>query len=337
MSSMAISLSRPALAIITVIVAAIAGGVSLWIAAPRADSLHDQLGSGPGTLGESGVAHLGLPGGPAPKYIDADREATKRVIVPGESTAINFTLTNILDTRLEVTVQNTATLKENNWREEEAIPVTLSSFGESYIFLEPGEELTGVVNITPEISANLEPGNYTVQADVEIRPPEKSESSHIGFFSGFVVIPPEGVLNATMAMQQLREAHGTGITLEKINFSSEKTTFEVLAAPLPGQVDVPVPFPAPAPTVSIQSQGSENSASSSVPVIAKLAALYRIDGSPWRQARGRSYRLTDEGIKYEWKIDPVSVNVKRLEIAIMPKTEQDNADNAPWAWTVDLR
>ena len=140
-----------------------------------------------------------------------------------------------------------------------------------------------------------------------------------------------------MAVQQLREAHRTSITLEKIRFSAEKTTFEALAEPLTGQVDLPAPFPASVPTASIQSQGSEYRAPSSVPAIAKLEARYRIDGGPWRQQRCHSYRLTDEGIKHEWKIDPVSVNAKRLEIAIMLKTEQDNADNAPWVWTVDLR
>ena len=280
-SVVAICLSRPALTIIiTVFVAVIAGGVFLRIAAPGADSFHDQHSSVPGTPGESGVAYLGAPGGPAPRYIDADREATKRVIVPGESTAINFTLTNIWDTRLEVTVQETATLSEKNWSAEEAIPVTLISLGELYDVLEPGEGLTGMVNITPEMSATLEPGKYTLQVDVEIRPPEKSES-HLGFFSGFVVIPPEGVLSTTMAVQQLREAHGAGITLEKIHFSAEKTTFETLAAPLTGQIDVPVPFPASVPpTAPIQSQGSEYRAAASLSVIAQLTARYRIDGGP---------------------------------------------------------
>ena len=338
---MSILLSRPTLAIsIMVIVAVIAGGVFLWVAAPGAESFRDQHSSGLGTPGESGVASVGVPGvpgGPAPKYIDADRKASRRVIVPGESTAINFTLKNIWDTRLEVAVQETAKLSEKNWSAEEAIPVTLISLGESYDFLEPGEELTGVVNITPEMSATLEPGKYTLQVDVEIRPLEKSESSHLGFFSGFVVIPPEGVLNATMAVQQRREAHGAGITLEKIHFSAEKTTFETLAAPLTGQVDVPVPFPASVPPIApIQSQGSEYRAAAAESVITQLTARYRIDGGPWRQPRGRSYRLTDEGIKYEWKIDPVSVAAKRLKIAIVTRTEQDNADAAPWEWTIDL-
>ena len=334
-------LSWTALAItVTVIVAVITVGAFTRITAHGWASFFDQSGSRLGSSGEAGKAvmsHLGVPGGPAPRYIEAERESSRKVIVPGESTAVTFTLTNIWDTQLEVSVQETATLTGRNWGADEGIPVTLTSFGLFSDSLEPGEELTGVVNITSEMSAGLHPGSYTIQIDSEIWPPAKLEPSRLGFYSGFVVIPPEGVLITTMAVRQLREARETGITLEEIRFSAEKTTIETLAAPLTGKVDVPFPFPAPERTAKAQSQGSEYRVPSSLPLITQLASRYRIDGGPWRQSWGHSYGLAAEGIKHEWKIDPVSVHARKLEIAVMPETGQDSADEAPWQWAVDLR
>lgn len=332
-------LSPPALVItITIIVAVIAVGVLLRITAPWPDSFLDRPNGSPGIRGDI-IGVRGLPGGPAPMYIDAERETSKRVISPGESTTINFTLRNIWDTRIEITVPMEATLKEVNSSSGEAIPVALTGMGHFSGSLEPGEELTGAAIITSGMSADLDPGKYTLRVDVKIRPPEKSEST-LGFFSGFVVIPPEGALNTTVIVRQLKEAHGTSITLEKVHFTSEKTTIEALAVPPPGELAGPYPYPAPERIATIQPQGSEYRAASSVPMkkgVANLTARYKIDGGPWRQLRGHGYRKTAEGIHHEWKTDPVSANANTLVLAIMSETNPGDADKVLWEWTVDLR
>ena len=130
-SVMSLSLSRRALAIaVTMIIAVIAGGASLWVTAPWADSFLDQTSGGPGIRGEISMAR-GVPGGPKTRYVDAKRETSKRVITPGESTTINFTLRNIWDTRIEITLPMEATLKEVNSSAGEAIPVALTGIGNS--------------------------------------------------------------------------------------------------------------------------------------------------------------------------------------------------------------
>ena len=288
---------HPLMITTSIIVAVIAVGLFLRVTALWPDSFLDQPNGRSGGGGDT-IGVRGVPGVPAHRYLDAEQETSKKVIIPGESTAINFTLTNIWDTRLDISVPKTAALKERNWSEEEAIPVTVISSGKFSESLEPGEELRGLVNITPEMSAGLEPGKYTLRIETEILRPDRRER-RTGFFSGFVVMPPEGALRSTVIVRHRREAHGTGVTLKEIHFSSEKTIVEALAAPLAGQPAVTVPFPAATRTVAGQLQKAEYLAASSVPRVGNLTARYRIDGGVWRQPRGHSYRKTAGGIHHE--------------------------------------
>lgn len=314
------AIRRPALLMAaTVAIAVMAGAASLWVTAPWEGSSLHRPSPLPGPIPM-----------PSPRIIETVWEPNKRLVSPGEPIATTLTLKNVWNKRIEVTdFPKTVTLVPLDTDAKEPIPVALKGIGDFTVSLEPGEEIIAVANITSHISAGLQPGRYVLRAQVRfLDTPSSPENGEIGLgFGGttIVVIPPEGAMDTTVIVGQVREAQRAKIMLEKIHFTPEKTTIAALAAPLLEGSAVPERSHEPAPTAS---PGGN---------VANLTARYRIDGGPWRQLRGHGYRMTAEGVHHEWRFGPVSANANTLVLAIMFETSPENGVTSLWEWTVALQ
>ena len=124
----------------------------------------------------------------------------------------------------------------------------------------------------------------------------------MGIGSGilFVVVPPEGALDTTVIVRQVREANGAKITLETMRFTAEESTIVALAAPVADGSTVPRrTLAAPAATATaIPLQGAHTPTPAPVPVdgdLTNLEARYQVDGGPWHRLGSHGYRVTPEG------------------------------------------
>ena len=327
---------RPLLAsAVTFVLLVVAGGTSLWVTAPWEGPPLD------GPIPVRGPRSM-----PAPRVLEDVWKVDKSLITPGDPITIALTLKNVWDKSIEIRELPSTTPLTNvdragdepvllEWEDGEAIPRSM----------EPGDELTLVANMSSAVSAGLPPGRYGLRVQVAVvhapGSPEAGESK-LGFGGGrFVVIPPEGALDRTVIVDQVREANGTKITLEKIHFTPEESTIVVLAPPPPGESAEAQPITAPAPTATvIPQQGTPTPTAVPLPAgfdvaVTDLGARYGIDGGPWRQLRGHGYRVTAEGVHHKWTFGPVSANAGTLVLAIA-------SDDRPgsewlWEWTVALQ
>ena len=327
---------RPLLAsAVTFVLLVVAGGTSLWVTAPW---------EGPSLEGPRAVR--GLPSIPPPIILEQEWKVDKSLITPGDPITISLTLKNVWDKPIEIReLPATTPLTNVDRGSDEPVLLEWEDGGAIPHSIEPGDELTLVANMSSAVSAGLPPGRYGLRVQVAVvhapGSPEAGESK-LGFGGGrFVVIPPEGALDKTVIVDQVREASGTKITLEKIHFAPEESTIVVLATPPPGESAEAQPITAPAPTATaIPQQGTPTPTAVPLPAgfdvdVTDLGARYRIDGGPWRQLRGHGYRVTAEGVHHEWTFGPVSANAGTLVLTIA-------SDDRPgsewlWEWTVALQ
>lgn len=330
-----LSFRRPILAMAAALVIAVMiGGASLWITAPWEGSSPDQP-----------AGMRGSPGRPAPRIVEAVWEADKSLIAPGEPITITFTLKNVWHQLIEFTESpTTVTLNQVGASAEVPIPLDIASSGQHPHPIEPGGTFTAVANITSGMSADLQPDRYSLRLDAKFALGSSEERRwSMGFASGvlFVVFPPEGALDTTIIVGEVREAYGAKITLKTIHFTLEETTIVALAAPLPGgPASERSSVPAPAPTATVTRQGTPTPTAVPSPPdgnVANLTARYQVDGEPWRQLLDHGYRMTAEGVHHEWKFGPVSANAKMLAIAIMSNTSPGNDVTSRWEWTIELQ
>ena len=325
---------RPLLAsAVTFVLLVVAGGTSLWVTAPWEGPPLD------GPIPVQGPRSM-----PAPRILKDVWKVDKSLITPGDPITITLTLKNVWDKPIEIR-ELPATPPLTNvdragdepvlleWEDGEAVPLSM----------EPGDELTYVANMSSCVSAGLQPGRYHLRFDLRFAKepgnPERGETG-MGFGGGrFVVVPPEGALDKTVMVDQVREASGTKITLEKIHFTPEESTIVVLAPPPPGESAEAQPIPAPAPTATaIPQQGTPTPTAVPVPMGrggGKLTARYQMDGGPWHRLGSHGYRVTPEGIHHEWSFGPVSANANTLLLAIAPDARPGT--KWLWEWTVALQ
>ena len=327
---------RPLLAsAVTFVLLVVAGGTSLWVTAPWEVPPLD------GPIPVRGPRSM-----PAPRVLEDVWKVDKSLITPGDPITIALTLKNVWDKSIEIRELPSTTPLTNvdragdepvllEWEDGEAIPRSM----------EPGDELTLVANMSSAVSAGLPPGRYGLRVQVAVvhapGSPEAGESK-LGFGGGrFVVIPPEGALDRTVIVDQVREASGTKITLEKIHFTPEESTIVVLAPPPPGESAEAQSITAPAPTATvIPQQGTPTPTAVPLPAgfdvdVTDLGARYQVDGGPWHRPGGHGYRVTPEGIHHEWTFGPVSANAKILVFAIAPDARPGS--EWLWEWTVALQ
>ena len=327
---------RPLLAsAVTFVLLVVAGGTSLWVTAPWEVPPLD------GPIPVRGPRSM-----PAPRILEQEWKVDKSLITPGDPITITLTLKNVWDKPIEIReLPATTPLTNVDWAGDEPVLLKWEDGGAIPRFIEPGDELTFVANMSSSVSAGLQPGRYHLRFDLRFAKepgnPERGETG-MGLGGGrFVVIPPEGALDKTVIVGEAREANGARITLEKIHFTPEESTIVVLAPPPPGESAEAQPIPAPAPTATaIPPQGTPTPTAVPLPAgfdvdVTDLGPRYRIDGGPWRHLRGHGYRVTAEGVHHKWTFGPVSANAGTLVLAIA-------SDDRPgsewlWEWTVALQ
>ena len=265
---------------------------------------------------------------------------------------MTLALKNIWDKPIEFTdFPETVTLSRNDIGGEAPIQLRLERREGVTNTLEPGEELTAVVNITSVMSAGFQPGRYGVWTDVKIvhdpSGPGGGESTWGFGGPSFVVAPPEGALDTTVIVGETQEAVGARLTLERIHFSPERSTVAVFAQSLHAGSDESRLAGAPRPAATIQPRATPTPASAVTQPpwdgdITELTAFYRLDGGTWRVLRNHAYRELPDGVRHEWSFGPVSVNANTLEFAILPGrdgtfTYPSGDATSSWEWTVPLR
>ena len=343
---LSITRRRVPLAAIAPVLTVIAAVISLWMHKPWEENFPD-LPMPPGAPGPT--AMRGMPGPPRippPIPIEKEWEADRSTITPGEPVTVTLTLRNVLDERIEITAfPSVATLNQINVDGKEQIEVELKRTGGASTTLEPGEEFTAIADITSDMSAVLPPGIYGIRLDVSIERGLERRASRLGFSMGsFVIIPPEGTLDATVIVDRAREANGVRVTLERLDFSPERSTVTVFAASPPSGRGVSAPdnalMPAATATAVSRPPGIPTSVPASGPIIGvypDLTARYRVGEGAWRELRQYSYREAPEGVHREWTFGPVSANAESFELAIESVAHPESDAVLTWEWVVLLR
>lgn len=314
---------------------AIPGSAGVDPGKPRVDGI-------PGTPGAAGR--------PAPRYFGDVWQIDKSLILPGEPIEYSLALRNTWDRRIEFSdFPETVTLirLDIDTGGEEPIRVRLERSQNATNILATGEELTAVVNISPAISAGLEPGRYGILVDnvsfVRDRGTPAEGETTIGFGGPtFVVVPPEGALDTTVVVDETRGAEGVRLTLEKIHFSPEQTTVFVFVHQSHTGPDQSRPDSGPmtAPTPTGQPSEASTPTPATAPAVGRapdLTAGYRINEGPWRQLTGRSYRTSHEGVYFEWRLGPVSVNAEKFAFAVAFDAHAGTEPTPIWEWVVPLQ
>lgn len=297
-------------------------------------------------------------GGPAPRIFEIDWKADKGSIVPGGTVKITLELKSVWDRPVEFNQFPTAMMLTHvDTRVETSVPIEIEGGDSTPRPLGPGESLTVVASVSPNVSAGLQSGRYRVRGfqfsysrgGTGFGPTR----TNMGSDPLFVVIPQEGVLDKVLTVGQARVAGGARITLERIRFTPEQTTVSVFAASLTQSTSPPQPAVAgtstPVPPVQPGSTPTPASAADQPPWdgdVTKLAAFYSLDGGMWRLTSNYSYREGPDGVHWEWPIDPVPVNAKTLEIVIVPRSRPggggasaspgDGASSS-WEWRLSLQ
>ena len=297
-------------------------------------------------------------GGPPPRILEVEWKTDKGSVVPGEPVTITLELKNVWDRPVEFNEFPTAmTLTHVDTRVETSVPLELESGQGTPGPLGPGVSLIVVADVSSNLSAGLLSGRYRVRGFqftyTRGGPGFGPTRSNMGSDPLFVVIPQEGVLDKVLTVGQTREAGGARITLERIHFTPEQAIVSVFAVP-PAQSSSP-PQPAVAgtstPVPPVQPGSTPTPASlADQPAwdgdVTELTAFYSLDGGMWRLVANYSYREGPDGVHWEWPFDPVSVNVKTLELVIVPRGRPGGggASSSPgegasssWEWSLSLQ
>ena len=262
---------------------------------------------------------------PAPSILETIWGVDKSQIEPGEQITVTLVLKNVWSHRIEITdFPAAAMLNRVGTNNEEPIPVQMTRSDGASVTLDPGDELSAFAVISPELSADLEPGGYYLGMDVSFvteREDSERRESGMGFGSGtlFVITPQGRVLDTTMSVRQVREDAGVQLTLYSIHFSPARSTAVVLAPSSAGSSKVTGARPAPAPTRAFQPLGTPTPMAAPYPAALDapdLTARFSMDGGPWQELRSRRPDTTPYGIRYRWTFGPVSANAETLTLAV---------------------
>ena len=284
-------------------------------------------------------------GGPPPRIFQVAWMADRDSIAPGEPVTITLELKNVWGRAVVFNeFPTTMTLTHVDTRLKESVPIVLESRKGTPDPIETGETLVVVAAVSTSVSAGLQSGNFRVRGFQfsynRGEPGSGPTRTSISSETLFVVTPPEGVVERAVTVGQAREANSAKITLEHILLTPEWTIVSVFAeAPARGVVK-PEPTggdtPTPASTAALPPWDGD---------LTELAAFYRLDEGTWRLIANNSYRDGPEGVHYEWSFDPVSVNAKTLEFAIVPGslpvrggafTYPPHDPISSWEWSVSL-
>ena len=294
-------------------------------------------------------------GGPPPRIFDIRWNADKSSIAPGDPVTVTLELKNVWDKPVAFNeFPATMTLTHMDTQIEVSIPVEVEGGRGSPGPLEPGETLIVNAAVSPNVSAGLQSGRYRIrglQVSYTKGVPDAGRT-RTGMSSEmlFVVIPPEGTLDKTLAVEEALDGDHARITLKSIRFTPERTTILTFAEsltkdpvkPLPNVARTPTPATPPGATptpTSVVAQFPRDFDTT------ELTAFFRLDGGGWRLLTDHAYRETPVGTHHEWSFSPVPVNAETLEFAIVPGNQpgRDGTFTYPpdsassWEWSVSLK
>ena len=246
------------------------------------------------------------------------------------------------------------TLTHIDTRVEVPVPLEIEGVDGPPGPLEPGETLIVVAAVSPNVSAGLQSGRYRIrglQVSYTKGVPDAGRT-RTGMSSEvlFVVIPPEGVLDKTLAVEEALDGDHARITLKSIRFTPERTTILAFAESLTKDPVKPVPNVARTPTLATP-PGATPTPTSVVAQFPRdfdtteLTAFFRLDGGGWRLLTDHAYRETPVGTHHEWWFSPVPVSSRTLDFAILPGNQPGRdgtftyptEDVSSWEWSVSLQ
>ncbi|MBI2918658.1 MAG: hypothetical protein HYY01_11810 [Chloroflexi bacterium] len=251
---------------------------------------------------------------PMPRLADAmpvriGRQSAREFYTPGDAIDLTLTVTNVSNASVDIQAfpENVTLYPADTPRAEEVVVAS----GGGPRRLAPGESAILNLTVPGEVSATLPLGRYTVNVGVRF-----TDGTGAGAGGGiiFVLLPPQGALEKTVVVNEVREAEGVRITLRQIEFTQRQTRIVSIAVP-PGYTppEGPVSFP----------RGN-------------MAGKYRVDGGPWRELHA-AYRDTQEGVHLEWTLGPVPADAKVFEFAVTQfAINPSHQVGGLWEWTVSL-
>jgi hypothetical protein len=189
--------------------------------------------------------------------------------------------------------------------------------GTQEVHLEPGETVT--YNLTwdqrDDSGQQVEPGWYGVEVTVVSRKVSATTSASVrGWATQVLILPPEGVIEKTIEVNESQTVNGITITLERVELSALQAKF--YAFNVPPDYNLPQGPMLPPPKFMIHAE-----------------AQYSLDDGPMKEAGPSAIRFLDNGMRHTWDmLDPVPKGTKELVFII---TELGDWDG-PWEFHISL-
>ncbi len=249
---------------------------------------------------------------PGPRMFDVEGQAEKPVYLRGERLSIQVTFKNTSGQALLVeNFPGIVALDLVDTAVDEGRPLVLDQGPRT---LASGEVATVQLEAPPELSAVLSPGRYTLRTHMRL-----GRENNLDFGLGviFTLLPPQGALEKTVAVGEAREVDGVKMTLERVEFTAEKTRVVALAVPEGYR-----------PTVELGPAGGPHAS----------PARYRVGEGEWQPVNGGSSRETPEGVHLEWEVAPVAADAASFAFAVTSfSVDPGRTVSGPWEWTVPLQ
>ena len=250
---------------------------------------------------------------PAPRTYETTTGTDKPFYAAGETIVVSVSITNVSVKPLELrNFPGKLTLDLLGTPEDEAFAVETTTRSAR---LEPGQGTSARIEVPGALSATLARGRYAAHLGDIYIVTEGGESG-IGLGAGiFTILPPQGALQETITLNEMRESQGVRITLHTIEARPEMAILVAVAVP-PGFTppENPTTFPR-----------------------GMMLGRYRVDEGQWREVNA-SYRDTAEGVRLEWVLEPIPADAKTFEFAVTAfAISPGQTATGPWEWVVGLQ
>jgi len=285
--------------------------------------------------------------GPPRKFIEVSASTDKGTHVPGTEIEIELSFENVSGETLQIAPfpPETRILR----------PRTHEIVEDSGLDARPGPTPTPlaqqdlVVRIFPAGtgSSSLGPGevaSFVVTWDQRDSHGQPAESGHYKLLVGefcagdccmtrdlsesvqLLILPPEGVMEKSVEVNESQTANGITITLERIELAALSTSIYALNVP----PDYSFPQNPVVPGSDLP-QGTEPAPPSMIGLHAQ--AEYSLDGGPTRNAGQSGISFREDGMRLSWiMLDPIPQGTKELTFIITRLGDQEG----PWEFQVSL-
>ena len=181
--------------------------------------------------------------------------------------------------------------------------------GKAELALQPGESVSYLVNWDQKDDSGrqVSPGWYSVEVTL---------ATSRGSAARVLVLPPEGVMEKAIEVNQSETVNGITITLERVDLTD--TGMKVYAFNTPPDYNLPQgPMLAPPQFMALHA-----------------FAEYSIDGGVMKQAFPSGIRFLEDGMLHTWDeyLDPIPVDAKELIFNITRFGDWEG----PWVFKIPL-